>query len=143
MVFYECGKGGEMKVSLVKSFVAAFFSLIVISGCATTQNLLDKEYTKETVPDRQTSFTQLWAVEDEGEFRVSGKLRVNGSMAINVPSFVEVALLDKNGVVIDRQKVSYHPGILNGSKGHREASFIARFPVAPPNGTIIRLSNVD
>ncbi|PJB34888.1 MAG: hypothetical protein CO107_12185, partial [Deltaproteobacteria bacterium CG_4_9_14_3_um_filter_51_14] len=65
-----------MKVSLVKSFVAAFFSLIVISGCATTQNLLDKEYTKETVPDRQTSFTQLWAVEDEGEFRVSGKLRV-------------------------------------------------------------------
>lgn len=132
-----------MKISLVKSFVAVFFILIVISECATTQNLLGNEYTKETVPDRQTSFTKLWAVEDGGEFRVSGKLRVNGSVAINVPSFVEVALLGADGAVIDRKKVPYRPGILNGSRGHREARFIARFPGAPPKGTIIRLSNVN
>ena len=118
-------------------------AIIVLSGCATTRNMMGQEYIKETVPNSKTYFSQVWAIADEDEFRVSGKLRLKGSLGMNVPDFVEVELVDDGGSVIDKQKVAYYPRILTGRRKHREARFTAHFNQAPPAGSVVRLSNVD
>lgn len=116
---------------------------MVLSSCATTQNMVGKELTKETVPNSKTYFSQVWAVADDDEFRVSGKLRLKGTIGANVPDYVEVALVNEAGKVIVSRKVAYYPRILSGGRKHRVARFTARFDQAPPFGTIIRLENVN
>lgn len=129
---------------ILKALMATTVCTLFFTGCATTQNLLSIEnYIKETVPHRQTYFRQIWAVEDDGEFRVSGRLRLKGPMGANIPDYVEVALLDKDGAVIEKQTVSYYPRVLTGRRRHQEARFSAHFSETPPPGTTIRLSNVN
>lgn len=123
--------------------ISVLVAPMVLSGCAAMQNLVGKEFTKETVHNSKTYFSQIWAVADDDEFRVSGKLRLKGSIGVNVPDFVEIALVDLGGEVIESQKVAYYPRVLTGRSKHREARFIARFHQSPPSGSIIRLSNVD
>jgi hypothetical protein len=130
----------QWRIMLIASVLGA---LMALSGCATTQNMIGKELTKETVPNSKTYFSQVWAVADDDEFRVSGKLRLKGSLGYNVPDFVEVALVDDEGKIIEKQKVAYYPRILTGRRKHREARFTARFNQAPPPGSIIRLSNLN
>jgi hypothetical protein len=130
----------QWRIALVVSVLGA---VMVLSGCATTRNMLGKELTKETVPNSKTYFSQVWAIADEDEFRVSGKLRLKGSLGMNVPNFVEVELVDDGGSVIEKQKVAYYPRILTGRRKHREARFTAHFNQAPPAGSVVRLSNVD
>lgn len=128
-----------------QSFVVASFLAIMmlVSGCVTTRNMLGTEYQKELVPHSRTYFSQVWAVEDDDEFRVSGKLRLKGNIGANVPDYVEVALVDETGKVIGSREVAYYPRILNGRRKHREARFTARFEETPSAGSVIRLSNVN
>lgn len=130
----------QWQILLAVSFLGA---VMVLSGCATTRNMLGKDFTKETIPNSKTYFSQVWAVTDHDEFRVSGKLRLKGSVGHNVPDFVEVELVDAEGKVIEKQKVAYYPRILTGRRKHREARFTARFDQAPPSGSVVRLSNVN
>lgn len=130
----------QWRIIIVASFL---YAVMVLSGCAATPNMVGKELTKETVPNSKTYFSQVWAVADDDEFRVSGKLRLKGSLGHNVPDFVEVALVDAGGRVIESQKVTYYPRVFTGRKKHREARFTARFDQAPPSGSIIRLSNIN
>lgn len=130
----------QWRIMLIASVLGA---LLALSGCATTQNMVEKELTKETAPNSKTYFSQVWAVTDEDEFRVSGKLRLKGSLGHNVPDFVEVALVDDGGKIIEKQKVAYYPRTLTGRRKHCEARFTARFNQAPPPGSIIRLSNIN
>lgn len=131
----------QWRIVIIASILGA---VMIFSGCATTQNMLGKELTKETIPNSKTYFSQVWAVADENEFRVSGKLRLKGSLGHNVPDFVEVALVDAGGKIIEKQKVAYYPRILTGRRNkHREARFTARFNQTPPPGSIIRLSNIN
>lgn len=116
---------------------------MALSGCATTQNMMGEEFTKEVIPNSKTYFRQVWAIADEDEFRVFGKLRLKGSLGFNVPDFVEVAMVDAGGKIIEMQKVAYYPRMLSSRRKHREASFTARFGQAPPAGSVIRLANVD
>ena len=120
-----------------------FGAVTVLSGCATTQNMIGKELRQETVPNSKTYFRQVWAITAEDGFKVSGKLRLKGSFGHNVPDFVEVALVDVEGKVIEKQKVVYYPRILTGRRKHREARFTARFDQTPPTGSFIRLSNIN
>ena len=122
--------------------IAVFITLI--SGCASTRNLLKTgDYVKETTPHSRTAFRQIWAVDDDGMFRVSGNLRLKGRVHANVPNYVEVTLVDTAGAVIEKQKVLYYPRILTGRKGRVEAKFTARFSKVPPRGTTIMISNVN
>lgn len=130
----------QWRIALVVSVLGA---VMVLYGCTTTRNMLGKELTKETVPNSKTYFSQVWAIADEDEFRVSGKLRLKDSLGMNVPNFVEVELVDDGGSVIEKQKVAYYPRILTGRRKHREARFTAHFNQAPPTGSVVRLSNVD
>lgn len=124
--------------------VASLFGIVLfVSGCATTRNMLGNEYQKEAVPNSRTYFSQVWAVTDDDEFRVSGRLRLKGSSGTNVPDNVEVALVDETGKVIESRRVPYYPRILSGKRKHRGARFTARFDQAPPPGTIIRLENAN
>ncbi|MBA3016158.1 MAG: hypothetical protein KKD63_08990 [Proteobacteria bacterium] len=132
-----------MKDFLFKIYIAAIACLMMLSGCAITPNLLDKDFTKEMVPSRQTYFSQVWAAEGNNEFRVSGKIHLKGSMGFNVPDYVEVTLVDEKGAVVESQKVPYYPRRLTGRKRHLAARFTAHFTETPPSGTIIRLSNVN
>ena len=130
-----------MKQNLV---VASFLGIVVlVSGCATTRNMLGNEYRKEAAPNSWTYFSDVWAVVDDDEFRVSGRLRLKGSSGANIADYVEVALIDETGKVIESRKVPYSPKILSGKRKHRGARFTARFDQAPPPGTIIRLENVN
>lgn len=129
---------------ILKALMVATVCTLFFTGCATTQNLLSTEnYIKETVPHHRTYFRQIWAVEDNGEFRVSGKLRLKGMMRVNIPDFVEVALVNQAGEIIEKQKVAYYPRVLTGRKRHREARFSAHFSETPPPGTTIRVSTVN
>jgi len=136
------------EVNVMKKYqsliVASFLGIVMfVSGCATTRNMLGTEYRKESVPNSRTYFSQVWAVADDDGFRISGKLRLKGPFGINVPDYVEVALIDEAGNIIDSRKVGYYPRILSGRRKHREARFTARFEQAPPSGTVIRLENVN
>jgi hypothetical protein len=127
-----------------KIIVTAFLGVVLLaSGCATSQNMLGKEFTKETIANSKTYFSQVYAVADDNELMVSGKLRLKGSFGTNVPDFVEVALVDGAGKVIESRKVAYYPRVLSGSRKHREARFTTRFSEKPPAGTIIQVSNVN
>jgi hypothetical protein len=101
------------------------------------------DYIKETIPHKRTCFSRIRATEDNGEFRVSGKLRVKGIMRVYIPDFVEVALVDQDARVIEVQKAAYYPRVLTGRKLHKEAGFSVRFAKTPPAGTRIRVSNVN
>ena len=117
---------------------------LFLNGCMTTQNLLSTDrYMQENVPNRQTSIREVWAIEYNGGLRVFGRLRVNAT-GLNVPGYVEVALLDEDRKIIEKQKVAYYPKVLTDRKIRRRgAKFIADFSEAPPQGTIIQLSNVN
>jgi hypothetical protein len=132
-----------MKQWRIMIVVSVLGAIMVLSGCATTQNMIGKDFSKETVPNSKTYFSQVWAFADDDEFRVSGRLRLKSSIGFNAPEFVEVALVDDGGTVIERQKVAYFPRMLTGRRKHREARFTARFNQAPPPGSIIWLSNVN
>lgn len=125
-------------------FVAILAVAATLTGCAAPRNLQGEgSYPKEVVANEHTYFRQVWAVTDDDELKVFGRLRLKNRVGINVPDYVEVALLDADDKVIDRQKVAYYPKLLTGSPGHREARFTARFPETPPRGTVVRLRNVN
>lgn len=129
---------------ILKALTIIIVFTLLLNGCATTQNLLTtKYYSKETVPNHQTYFKQIWAVEDDGKFRVSGKLRLKKTSRFHIPNYIEVALLDQKGVEIETQKVLYYPRVLTGRRKKREARFSAYFSKTPPSGSIIQLSNVN
>lgn len=132
-----------MKQWRIMLFVSVIGAVVFFSGCGTTQNMVGREFTKEIIPNSKTYFSHVWATADDDEFRVSGKLRLKGSFGHNVPAFVEVALIDTGGKVIQKQKIAYYPKSLTSIKKHREARFTARFDQAPPSGSIIRLSNIN
>ena len=137
----------------MKHFIRmSLFSLAcvaLVTGCATTgplmaENLLSTgTYKKEFIPNSETYFARVWAVDDNGELRVSGYLRLKGFIALNVPDYVEVALVKPDGVIIDAKKVAFYPPHLHGHEGHMEARFRATFALSPEAGTTIRLSNVN
>ncbi|MDA8141149.1 MAG: hypothetical protein M0036_21100 [Desulfobacteraceae bacterium] len=134
---------------IIRTALFALAGIVALTGCATTgtlvaQNLLSTGmYKKEFIPDPETYFTQVWAVEDKGQLRVSGNLRLKGFIGLNVPDYVEVALLKPDGAIIDAKKVAFYPQHLHGHEGHMEARFRATFAQAPEAGTTIRLSNVN
>lgn len=129
---------------ILKSILLVTLSTSLIIGCSATKNLLSKEnYTKNTVPHKKTTFRRVWAVEDNEEFRVSGRLRLKGSLGTNIPAYVKVDLVDKDGTVIETRKVGYTPSVLTGRPNRREAKFSTHFNETPPPGTTIRLSNVN
>lgn len=137
-------KVNKMTKLFGKMMATALISAMFMTGCATTGNLLETEsYTKEKVAHPQTYFTLVRAAEDDGEFEISGRLRLKGHPGLDIPDWVEVALMDTDGTLIDSQKVLYYPRIMGGSKHSREARFIARFSETPPPGTVVRLSNVN
>lgn len=127
----------------------ALTCIAIFSGCAAMGSVMSDnlfstgQYKKETVPNSQTYFRQMWAAEDKGEFRVSGYLSLKGMIGVHVPDYVEVVLVQPNGEILDTQKVVYYPRSLYGRSGHREGRFRATFAQAPPAGTTIRLSNVN
>ena len=123
--------------------VAVLGAVITLTGCATMQTSLGKDYSKEITSNPQTYFSQVRTATDDNELIVSGRLLLKSSRGVNVPDFVEIALFDEEGKVIESQKVAYYPRMLTGGTRHREARFAARFPEIPPQGTVLRLSIVN
>ena len=133
-----------MKQYAIKIQLLLALCFLILTGCATTQNeLTTGKYIKKTIPHNTTSFRQVWAVEEGGKLRVSGKLRLKGISRVNVPGNVEVALLDQNGNVLASQKVIYYPKVLRNKRGRRAARFTAIFNEAPSPGSTIRLGLVN
>jgi hypothetical protein len=133
---------------VIRMTLFALAGILALTGCATTglktENLLSTgQYRKEVAPNSETYFTQVWAVEDNGALRVCGYVRLKGFVGLQVPDYVEVALVKPDGTLIDAQKVAFYPHHLHGHKGHLEARFRASFAQAPMAGTTIRLSHVN
>ncbi|KJS31315.1 MAG: hypothetical protein VR64_11985 [Desulfatitalea sp. BRH_c12] len=133
----------------VKILLVGLAAIALFTGCATTgvhpwtENLMGTKYRKATVDNKQTYFRQIWAVEDNGELRISGYLRLKGMHGFRVPDYVEVALITPGGDPMAAQKVLYYPRSLYGRKSHREGRFVATFALIPPEGTTVRLENVN
>lgn len=133
-----------MVKKILKPLITVTIFSLLLMGCATAQNLIGPEkYAKELIPSDRTFFRQVRAVEDKGELKVSGRLRQQGMMRLDIPDYVNVALVDQSGAVIAAQKVAYYPRVLTGRKHSREARFSARFAEMPPAGTTVRVSNVN
>lgn len=131
-----------MKISRNGMAAAVIAFSVALTSCITTQNLTGMDFSKETVPNSRSYFSQVWAVEADNELTVSGKLRLKGVAGTNA-RYVEVALVSAAGKVLERRKVPFYPRMLTGLKGRREARFTAQFSEIPPRGTVIRLSNVN
>ena len=112
----------------------------LMSGCAAAHNMAGSEYRQELVPDSQTYFSQVWAVADDDEFRISGRLRLKGGVGTNVPDFVEVTLVDESGKTIERREIAYYPTRLADRRKYRQARFTTVFDQLPAAGTVIRLA---
>lgn len=128
-----------MKKWQIMMAVLFFGAIIVLSGCVTTRNMIGTKYTKEVIPNSAIYVTQVWALANDNEFTVSGRLRFKGYIGTDIPDFVEISLMDKRGKVIEKQKVAYFPRTLIGRKKHRKARFKALFAQAPPSESIIRI----
>lgn len=130
--------------TLIKIF-PMMLGIVLLSGCATsmTNPMSTGHYEKETIADRKTYFSRIWTVEHDGEFCVSGRLVLKGTIGAGIPEYVEVTLVKPDGEVLDAKKVAYFPRTLYGRPGHREGRFRATFAQVPPQGTTIRLSNVN
>lgn len=131
-----------------KYFQLALLVLIcieVFAGCAISKNQLNTgQYQMEFVPNTETKFSQVLAVEENNKFRVGGYLQLKTINPIDVPDYVEVALIAPNGEVLDLKKVAYYPErSLHGRKCHKKGHFSAIFQEAPPMGTTVRLNNVN
>lgn len=132
-------------MKILQSSAAAFILgiWILVAGCATTHNMLGTEYKKEFVHDPRAYFSQVWAVPDNDAFKVSGELHLRGTIGVNTPDYIEVALVGTAGEVFEIRKVAYYPRTKNGRGMHRKALFTAQFDQTPPTGTVIRLKSVD
>ncbi len=132
-------------MKILQSSAAAFILgiWILVSGCATTQNMLGTEYEKEFVHDTRAYFSQVQTFTDNDGFKVSGELHLRGTIGVNMPDYVEVALVDTAGEVFEIRKVAYYPRTKNGRGMQRKARFTARFDQPPLIGTVIRLKSVD
>lgn len=129
---------------LFKTLLFATACALFFTGCAaTTPSLNAESYRKETIPHRHTYFTQILTGKDEKGFTVSGQLHMKRGRVFNIPDYVEVALLDKDGDILKTQKVAYSPPLSTRRKHHTGAGFSANFVETPPPGSIIRLSNVN
>ncbi|MGB5156235.1 hypothetical protein [Desulfobacterium sp. N47] len=115
------------------------------AGCAISENQLSTgRYRMKFVPNTETKFSQVLAIEENNKFRVSGYLRLKVLNPIDIPGYVEVALLTPNGEVFDLEKVPYYPEkSLHGRKCHKKGHFSAIFPEVPSAGTTVRLNNVN
>jgi hypothetical protein len=128
----------------LNSWMVVMVCVLFLAGCITTTNLLRPgNYGKEIVPHDKTSLKAVWAVDDKGKLKVSMKLRLKGSLRVDIPDFVEVALVDRSGAVLSAQKVAYYPRTLTGRKLNKEAKFSTWFAEMPPGGTSIRVRNVN
>ena len=133
-----------MKHPILTAMMAMLLNLLLFMGGAHAENLLSGgKYLKETVPHRQTDFRNIWVENDEEGLRVSGKLYLKSMRAFNLPRYVEVSLVDKDGSIIETRKVEYYPRALTGGGRGQESKFSTLFGKTPPEGTTIRLSNVN
>lgn len=129
---------------IIKAIMLSAICGLILTGCANTNNLLNTDkYSRVTVPHNRTYFNKVWAVEEDGRFKVSGRLRVKGNTRAYIPQFVEVALIDDAGMIIEKRKVAYSPRVLTRRARQRGARFSAYFMATPPAGSTIRLSNVN
>lgn len=137
-------KGGEMRRDIIKAMMIITLGVFLFTGCSAKKNLVKKgEYIKKSIPHQRTTFRNVWAVADGGGFKVSGKLRLKGTLGNNIPEYVKVDLLDNEGNIVETRKVGYMPRVLTGRPEHREARFSAIFSKMPPPGTTVLLSNVN
>lgn len=129
---------------ILKPIMALMVCALFFTGCASTHNQLrTDQYAKELVPHHRSAFSRVRTVAEDGELKVSGALRLKGMMRVDIPDYVEVALIDQSGAVIAAQKTAYYPRTLTGRKCRREGRFSVRFPEMPPEGTTVRVSNVN
>lgn len=132
-----------MKNHILKAVITIAVCAL-FTGCATTKNLMGANgYIKETVPNQHTSFRQIWATEEGGKFKVSGRLHLERATSAQIHNYVEVSLLDKNRQVIETQKVPYLPKVMTRRKLHKEARFSAHFSETPPPGSTILLNALN
>ena len=126
-------------------FLTLSVAVFLFYGCATSMtNLVNSGYYgKEIISDKRAYFSRIWAVEEGGELRVSGYLKLRGAIGFDIPEYVEVSLVKPDGELLDAKKVAYFPRSLYDRQGHREGRFRATFAQAPPQGTTIRLNNVN
>jgi hypothetical protein len=123
--------------------LAAVIATITLSGCAAGSRWTAKNFRTELVPSSKIYFSQVRTTEERDGFKVSGKIRLKGSSAANLPDYIEVTLTDTAGNAVATRKVPYSGVLVGSSRRHREASFSALFAEVPPQGTVIRLSNVN
>ncbi len=133
------------KKSLGKICFVVVLLLVIIApaGFAAARKGADGDFLIVRVTNSKTFFRQVRTVVDDDGFRVSGRLRLKGRTGSNVPDYIEISLLDREGRVIESRKVTYTPKILCDRGKRREARFSARFDETPPAGGTICLSNTD
>jgi hypothetical protein len=138
-------KENVMTKRVLVILLLALLVIVSLSGCAaSTANLISAGfYEKQTIPDKKTYFSRIWAVEDDGGLRVSGYLQLKGAIGVDIPEYVEVALVKPDGDLLEAKKIAYFPRSLYNRPGHREGRFRTTFTQVPPQGTTIRLSNVN
>jgi len=134
-------KVNGMMNHIPKIVIVSALSLLLF-GCVASENLFETGvYVKKIEPHHSVFLFRLRAVEDNGSLKITGRLRLKGSLGINVPDYVEVSLLDKEGVEMATQIVSYQPKVLRGDSGRIKARFSAEFPKIPQPETVIRFKN--
>ncbi|NPA25273.1 MAG: hypothetical protein GXO34_05560 [Deltaproteobacteria bacterium] len=135
-----------MRKKSLRNICFAVVLLLVImapAGFAAARESADGDFSTVRVTNSKTFFRQVRTAVDDDGFRVSGRLRLKGRTGSNVPDYIEISLLDREGRVIESRKVSYTPKILCDRGKRREARFSARFSETPPAGGTVRLSNID
>ncbi|MEW6428904.1 MAG: hypothetical protein AB1568_12815 [Thermodesulfobacteriota bacterium] len=130
-----------MLKSTMRSLTILSLCVSGLSGCVAGGNMLAGDtYRRVDVPDANASFRQVLAVENDGQLKVSGRLRATTPSTYLQPKQVEVTLIDPSGTRLDSRRIAASPKVLPGHKHHREERFSTTFDQVPPPGTTIQLA---
>lgn len=128
----------------VIGFALALGSTLTIGCAGARPNLAESGALRVERPDTpKASVTQAYLYRDEGGgLLVSGKVKRDTGHAMALGGHVDVAVYGPEGRMLEQVSVSYLPGDLQQFKSQRRmgASFSARFPTMPPQGSTIRVA---
>lgn len=117
---------------------------MTVSGPVSSKaNLLDKEKVSvERVPSKKKAYvTSSYAFQEGEELVVSGKVRLRRNVALSSQGHIDIAIFSPEGKVIKKASVFYIPrSYLRNGFRPTKSSFVARFPLIPPRGSVVRVA---
>lgn len=132
----------KQKIAYVLIVTGPIFAAVLFCGCATdtVAYVKNEPILFERVPSKDAYISEVYAYEEDGELVIYGKVkRTAASCCDPVRGYVDIALVDPEGFVLDAANTMYTPRNIPKVRS-RSSSFRTTFPHALPDGVTIKVA---